>query len=592
MAAAWAQVPLPPAPPLLRRRVLLAVGIIPVAAQVARLGTGRDAAIAALLAAAVLAVPAGAPNAVASAVALAVLLDVTGPGPAVVLIALLGLWRWVGTTPVATSSRSSAIASLLGPAAVASGLLVVRTGVGVPGAIVAIGLVERLVSTKWPSALDGVKEWLGSAAVRVGRVAGAVAMLPTAVVVLFGWAARRVVGLDPLDDGTTSSGGWRYRSGTDVHTDRLYGGDLLRSRPPARRRLRMALGSILVVATVGVSLAAVVRSTIAPDLPASTAFPDEAAFARVWADQQGFTRHLRFDPAGVYRYADFRSATVNQTNGVRRSWAPPACDCRRLRVWWYGGSAAWGFYQSDDDTPASMLAKAAWKQGVALDIENRAAPGYTISQEVLLFATASTVEQPPDIVIFYDGANEIDPQIERNAHGHGADESPAIFSGSLLERFYSVLDTAVVLGSGNAAGESVEPAATGPSLDAPGVATHAMNRYRRAVDLGRRVAGSVGTVAVFAWQPVQTTVPPRVYAPFEGTGAWPAQDFAWFGRLLETARRQLPAGTIDLSDAFDGEDVPLMPDWAHTNPRGAAIIGEALADRVVSLPAVADQSAG
>lgn len=319
-----------------------------------------------------------------------------------------------------------------------------------------------------------------------------------------------------------------------------------------------------------------------PGPPVSSAFAEEPAFDQVWAEQQGFSRHVRFDPEAVFRFADFRSEYVNQVDGIRTTWRPPECECRRWKVWWFGGSAGWGFFQADDDTIPSQLAKAAWEQGVALDIENRALPGYTLGQESQKFAALTATERAPDLVIFYDGANELDFQIGRNGAGRGDDESPISYYDRSLQRVYALFEDVVRLAPSRAEGSAVDDEDLVELLDAPELAGHAINRYRRGVDVATRVAASVDAQPLFVWQPTQTTASALADAPFEGSGSWPEADREWFERLVAAARAGLPPETVDLSDVFENSEEPIMPDWPHTNTRGAQIVADSLTPVVLA----------
>ena len=76
-----------------------------------------------------------------------------------------------------------------------------------------------------------------------------------------------------------------------------------------------------------------------------------------------------------YRFLDVSSKYINIRNGIRTSWSPPACSCRRIKVWIYGGSTTWGIDQRDDHTIPSELARAAFENGLTVDVE---APVHTI----------------------------------------------------------------------------------------------------------------------------------------------------------------------------------------------------------------------
>lgn len=488
------------------------------------------------------------------------------------LVAVAALWAiaswlrtqaWLGHAVGAVLAPTAVSAFLLsvGQRLLLPTLLAVLAGLGVGVVLRRPDQVGRLVA-----AVDRIGHGLG-------RVLGTLAMLPATVVVLVGWAWRRLLRDDPL----ATTGSWAPHR-PDRRAERLFVDDGVRPTR-ARRRRRVALAGALVLALGG---AATLWLRHDPPVPTSAAFEHEPRFGQVWAEQQGFSRHVRFDPVTVFRFADYRSGLVNQTDGVRRTWQPPPCDCPRYRVWWFGGSAAWGFFQADMDTIPSALARAAWEQGVALEIENRAAPGYTLGNESLQFASLTATEQPPDLAVFYDGANELDFQIRRNDAGRGTDGSPVSYYDVHLDAIFSAFDRVVGLAPRRSSGSPDEATADDPQLDAPQLAEVSMRRYRQGVDLVERVAASVDTTPLFVWQPTQTTASQEADAPFEPVDPWDRDDREWFRRLVATARAGLPSGAVDLSDVFAERTEPIMPDWPHTNALGAQLVAEALLPSVLA----------
>src|SRR5262249_15005402 len=119
------------------------------------------------------------------------------------------------------------------------------------------------------------------------------------------------------------------------------------------------------------------------------------------------------------RLLDVTTRTVNVADRRRTTWTAPTCTCRRVRVWLYGGSGAFGIGQRDDHTIASELAKVAAAHGVTVDIENRAVPAAPHWRANELFLWDVTHERPPDLVVFYDGAEEVASELGLRARGLG-----------------------------------------------------------------------------------------------------------------------------------------------------------------------------
>jgi hypothetical protein len=308
------------------------------------------------------------------------------------------------------------------------------------------------------------------------------------------------------------------------------------------------------------------------DAPCSTgpdpAMEQDPGWPDVLCDTSDFAVNGRFSAVTTYSIADFESDTVNVTDGIRQTWRAPACDCRRVRMWLLGGSAAFGWWQSDDVTIASQLARTAWERGIALDIDVYANPGWVLGQEHRLFTELSATREPPDVAVFYDGGNELQRQRFRNEAGRGADESPTSYAEDDIDRllrqgpFPWNPEELNERGSAPKSGQ-LPPAQT---------AEHAMNRYLKDLKLARRSADAVGVEPVFVWQPLLVTAGRAAGNP----GALPDQDWALYEAMLDAALPMLPDNVLDMSDSLDDVGHPLFKDLFHHNAEAAGIIADDL----------------
>ena len=579
----WAQVPAPPAP---RPAPVAVVGVLtalPLGAALVQLDVEawRIAVMVVAVVVGLAAVRAVAgrtvPAAVAATVATAVAAVGVGPRAALVAAASATLW-WV----VLPAFRRSAAGQPLrayrpaaGPLVVADVLLVSGGRVRWAALLLALGLVVCLAAWRLPRSMAKVSDVGDRGGHLLGTALAAVAVLPAAALLTVMSGCYRLVRFDPLRPrGRVLA--WRARPAGAVRPGRGTAVDVEGRVGPRGRRRRGLAGALAVVLLVVVAAAVVTRPRPAPESAAMT----DPSWPDVWAQQNKFNASPVFDPTTVFRLRDFASPYVNQVGGRRTTWRPPPCDCERRNVWWFGGSSAWGFFLSDDQTIPSQVARRAWEDGVALDIENFALPGYSLSQEMQLFAQLSVTEPPPDLAVFYDGANELYLQVDRNNAGRGSDESPATYADAQYQTATRLLSAPQRWWGWRTEGAVAPPAPEEQVLDAPEVAGHAMARYRRQVDLTEAVAARAGIPLLFVWQPTRSTSPAAAAAEFVPTAP---EDAEWFERLSAAGRAGLPDGVLDLSDVFAGATAPVFPDWAHTNAAGAqrvaAVLTPALVDR-------------
>lgn len=271
-------------------------------------------------------------------------------------------------------------------------------------------------------------------------------------------------------------------------------------------------------------------------------------------------------PVNPYRLLDFESTYLNVTGGTRRSWQPPACSCRRLRIWMYGGSTTYGLNQRDEHTIPSALARAAHREGISLDIENRGASGHLHWMEAERFAWDLTLEDPPDLVVFYDGANE-------SWAWSGLDDAEAARSGPPLDPTLRDLWASTGRSDGpppdGPPGSAIAEESTGEGLAIDERARATIDIYDRSRALSRATAEAHGVPVAYLWQPTRFSRPLEPQEP-HASGRWENAS-----RLLDQRMQAyLPEDVGNVADAMRGTPGPLFVDDVHHNEEGARLVGE------------------
>ncbi len=112
------------------------------------------------------------------------------------------------------------------------------------------------------------------------------------------------------------------------------------------------------------------------------------------------------DPYLGYRLTSLTSRYTNIVDGVRTSYEP-AVSGDRVSVWFFGSSALFGDGQRDDHTIPSEFARLAEADGIPVEVRNYGRPGTAMWQELELFEQVISTGQKPDLVVFYDGFNDL-----------------------------------------------------------------------------------------------------------------------------------------------------------------------------------------
>lgn len=437
-----------------------------------------------------------------------------------------------------------------------------------PLAVLAVGPVLMLLTTgRRPS----VGRWLDEAAAIAERVA---IRLVLAIPALF-WLLVHLVGRAFVRDRTA---GW-------ARVDEQLA-DPRRGRRPEKRDVRRgwapAMSAVAMVAVAALTLRLVVpvlwayyngRSikdssaqklgVAAPDDPIPAAYTGAAWYPEFREDMAWVTdERVAWRPLTVQRVLDVETPTVNVHDRVRDSWKAPKCSCTRVTVWLYGGSGAFGLGQRDAHTIASELARLAAADDVVLDVQNRGIPGQMHWRNSTRFAWDLSVEPKPDLVVFYEGAEEVESEMELRARGLADIRAP-------FESFATNLYEEVV---GAPKGPPATPDGVTykgwPQLDAdPGPPGQlAATRYDRSLLMSDRTAKAYKVPVRYFWQPSR-------YGGADGPEI-AADDLR--GEVYRNAPTTLDDRVVDLSGVLDGKDQPFMSDATNHNEVAARLIAAAM----------------
>lgn len=319
-------------------------------------------------------------------------------------------------------------------------------------------------------------------------------------------------------------------------------------------------------------------STTADPRAGSPAMAGAGWSKRYFADLQRTPSY--YWPYTELRPGDFRSPYINVTDWVRRSWQPTTAR-RTPVVWFLGGSTTFGEGQRDDHTIASELARIADAAGTPIRVRNYGQRGWTSFQELVLLEQQLALHPAPDLVVFTDGANDVNVQA---------------FVDEPVPSHYQVPDFARRIAGARLATRVVEP---GSAADPVGDAWHEYTSHSAAhkvLALFRsQVAGAAEDPATATDANGQAVYPTTVQdgtdagKVYERTKAligdvsrradvepfyfWQPMPSSW--DVYDAARAELSSSTVDLTETLmDHQEVFL--DGVHTNEEGARLVAEAM----------------
>lgn len=262
------------------------------------------------------------------------------------------------------------------------------------------------------------------------------------------------------------------------------------------------------------------------------------------------------DPVLGWRGLDRRTTYVNFVDGRRVSYEP---ENPELTVWFFGGSTTFGDGQRDEHTIPSEIARLSEADGLPIRAVNFGLASYNNYQGTMAFIEKLALEDPPDIAVFYDGANEWSSALERINYGE--------------------LDPDRIYYQAATEDERAERQARAPELRLDEQQQRELfvelgaSQYRRGADLARSIGSVHGVEVMHFWQPGLWSTPVRPFTE-ELLRLWqfPPQAMTDLGESMALMRERSGVDPIDLSDALADVDRPTFFDPAHTNELGARVI--------------------
>ena len=334
---------------------------------------------------------------------------------------------------------------------------------------------------------------------------------------------------------------------------------------------------------------------------ASPAYEGYAWAEDFWREQRARdeleTSPLPYEPFRIWgtprSVAKYINVDATEMGAVRRTVNPlrPACKSRKaLKVWFLGGSTAWGTGTPDFATIPSYLSARlnAGGDDRCVEVTNLGVDGYNTNQEIIYLIQQLQAGRRPEVVIFYDGINDAYagaywPGIPSTHEGYI--EVKAKFESRIIDwpglgarsYFLKVAHGALRRLKGTSVTGAQEQ-------DLPALAKATMDNYEANLRLVECLAQAYGFKAHFFWQPT-LLYGGKPQVPFEGAIRDTGQLQHAVQAVYEEAERRAAASgkLILLSHLFDQIREPLYVDFFHLGPQGNEVVATAVANRLLPL---------
>lgn len=320
---------------------------------------------------------------------------------------------------------------------------------------------------------------------------------------------------------------------------------------------------------------------------------------------------FRWRPYVQWRHEPIESPGLSiDSSGVRRTWRAPSRPGGEtpVRVFMMGGSTMWGSGVDDDETLPSQVAKALaeGEQPIDVDITNWGEEGWVSRQSMIQLELELERGDLPQVVVFYDGINDIFSALLNLEAGLPQNEERRRreFNLSSVNRKWDVFALAATrLNITQALGRAMKffaPSPYRPDLQPlarvnsdlagyfqgvdlaqhPELPRAIVEAYRDNVEHVRKLAAAYGFNVMFYWQPTIFDKPelaPSEVSELE-TFAFLGPFYAKVGeRVTVLQNSQAIPRFRDLRDLFHGRPGRVFIDYCHLTGEGNAIVGREIA---------------
>ena len=273
------------------------------------------------------------------------------------------------------------------------------------------------------------------------------------------------------------------------------------------------------------------------------------------------------------------------------------------RIFMFGGSTLWGTGARDAYTIPSLLSKYLAKKGMNTEIANYGENGYVSTQEVIELLLQLQKENIPNVVIFYDGVNDIFSAYQHSIAGLPQNENNRVKEFNLtntrnLDKFVGIVfhekvrELSIVRSANyirsqisshlNEALLKEKEKINYPANLNEQVVKVYLNNMKIVTTLGK----TYGFKTLFYWQP--TIFTKTTLSNYEKGIVADKKDInklfdATYSKIADQHFENARNGFHDISRMFESYEKPLYIDFCHISEYGNQMVAEKIADDVIAI---------
>lgn len=258
----------------------------------------------------------------------------------------------------------------------------------------------------------------------------------------------------------------------------------------------------------------------------------------------------------------------------------------KIRIFMFGGSTMWGTGARDEETIPSFLSNELCINNISVEVTNFAENGYVSTQEMIQLELALRDGNYPDIVIFYDGVNDVYSSFQTFAAGYDEAGLPQNNQNrkedfnsrnrfniqSVFPNFYSITNPSNFREYFNI--EKKFDRNIGPQL-----INDTANVYLSNIRIIKSLEKEYNFKSFFYWQPAIYTK--SILSENEKNKI--RIDYNLRDLFIQTSKKVMKSEDVhDLTDAFNDQNSTVFIDWCHISGNGNEIIAKKMLKDVQS----------
>lgn len=350
------------------------------------------------------------------------------------------------------------------------------------------------------------------------------------------------------------------------------------------------------VSSFVLKIQAVQSKPVQASIPLIPYYASQSWSSEFWQEWDELDERENYQPWVIWRSIPFTSTYLNIDNdGIRRT---PNSNCvpGAYKVFTFGGSTMWGYKVPDWATvPAYLQDDLSSKMDRPVCTVNLAQIAFVSKQGLLELMTQLQNGNIPDLVIFYDGANDVFSAYQSGktcvhmnlgditAKFERMDDQPANQFLTWLKNSYSyqLINSLVQRNrQGSATTDQNIINYKTEGVDTNTLANDISSCYYGNYDYVKLLADKYGFKFAFFWQPIITIGNKPLTAEEQSIRSeLPPAYVELFSAAYQKVKASLPqyANVYYIADVLDNQDSQIWMDEAHVTPVGNKLIADEMA---------------